>query len=222
VSTGQDSGALPDLVASQLYTAVVSDILDDLGHRDHVLDPAIRPLGRGEVIAGPANPFLVTEVRQIPAEPYAGEIAALDDVRPGEVILVAAGGSARAACWGELFSTAARARGARGTLIDGYCRDARSIAALGYPVWCRGMLPLDCKGRAAVTAWRKPAVVGGLPVRPGDLVVADADGAVVVPAGLIEETIRQALAKASKEHRLRDALEAGSTLRAAYDQFGVL
>ena len=167
MSAGQGRGTLPDLVVSQLYTAVVSDILDDLGHRDHVLDPAIRPLGPGEVIAGPANPFLVAEVRQIPAEPYAGEIAALDDVRPGEVILVAAGGSARAACWGELFSTAARARGARGTLIDGYCRDARSIAALGYPVWCRGMLPLDCKGRTAVTAWRQPAVVGGLPVRPG-------------------------------------------------------
>src|SRR6476659_6489751 len=99
MSAADGSGVLPDLAASRLYAAVVSDILDDLGHRDHTLEPAIRPL------------------------------------RPGEVILVAAGGSARAACWGELFSAAARARGARGTLIDGYCRDARRIAALGYPVW---------------------------------------------------------------------------------------
>ena len=149
MSTAGGSGVLPDLVVSRLYAAVVSDVLDDLGHRDHVLDPAIRPLGRDQMIAGWANPFLVTEVDTIAAEPYAGEIGALDDVRPGEVILVAAGGSARAACWGELFSTAARTRGGRGTLIDGYCRDARSIAALGYPVWCRGTLPLDCKGRAA-------------------------------------------------------------------------
>jgi len=222
MSAGDGSGLLPDHVASRLYAAVVSDILDDLGHRDHTLDPAIRPLGHGEVIAGPANPFLVTDVDQIPAEPYTGEIGALDDIRPGEVILVAAGGSARAACWGELFSTAARARGARGTLVDGYCRDARSIAALGYPVWCRGTLPLDCKGRTAVTAWRQPAVVGGLHVRPGDLVVADGDGVVIVPAELADETIRRALAKASKERGLRDALEAGSTLRAAYDRFGVL
>ena len=222
MSTAGGSAALSDLVASRLYAAVVSDVLDDLGHRDHVLDPAIRPLGRTEVIVGSVNPFLVTEVHETPAEPYAGEIAGLDDVRPGEIILVAAGGSARAACWGELFSTAARGRGARGTLIDGYCRDARGIAALGYPVWCRGMLPLDCKGRAAVTGWRQPAVVGGLAVRPGDLVVADADGAVVVPAELIDETIRLALAKVSKEHGLRDALAAGSTLRAAYNRFGVL
>ena len=222
MSADDGGGVLPDRVLSRLYAAVVSDILDDLGHRDHCLDPAIGPLGRGAVIAGPANPFLVTEAGQIPAEPYAGEIGALDDVRPGEVILIAAGGSARAACWGELFSTAARARGARGTLIDGYCRDARAIAALGYPVWCRGTLPLDCKGRVAVTAWRQPAVVGGLPVRPGDLVVADADGVVAVPAGLAAETVRRALEKVSKENGVRDALAGGSTLRSAYDRFGVL
>jgi len=218
----KDRSALPRLAAERLSSAVVSDVLDDLGHRDHVLDPAIRPLGDGAVIAGWANPFLVTEVDEIPAEPYTGEIAALDDIAPDDMVLIGAGGSARAAVWGELFSTAARARGARGTLIDGYCRDARSITALGYPVWCRGTLPLDCKGRTAVTAWRQPAVIGGLQVRPGDLVVADDDGVVVVPAELAEETIRRALAKASKEHGLRDALEAGSTLRAAYDRFGVL
>jgi regulator of RNase E activity RraA len=98
MSAADGSGVLPDLAVSRLYAAVVSDILDDLEHRDHTLDPAIRPLRRGEVIAGFANPFLVTEVDRIPEEPYTGEIAALDDIRPGEVILVAAGGSARAAC----------------------------------------------------------------------------------------------------------------------------
>jgi 4-hydroxy-4-methyl-2-oxoglutarate aldolase len=216
------ASTLPDMVARLLSTAVVSDILDDLGHRDHVLDPAIRPLGDGGTLAGWANPFVVAEVDEIPADPYTGEIAAMDDIAPGDVVLVAAAGSARAACWGELFSTAARARGARGTLIDGYCRDAQVIAALGYPVWCRGLLPLDVKGRLAVTAWRQPAVAGGLPVQPGDLVVADADGVVVVPAGLAAETVRRALDKVSKENGVRDALAGGSTLRSAYDQFGVL
>ncbi len=215
------ASALPDLVAGRLNTAVVSDILDDLGHRDHVLDPAIRPLGDAAVLAGWANPFLVAEVDGIPADPYTGEIAAMDDIAPGDVVLVAAGGSARAACWGELFSAAALARGARGTLIDGYCRDARVIAAIGYPVWCRGMLPLDVKGRLAVTAHRQAAVVGGQPVRPGDLVVADADGAVAVPARLAAEA-GGALEKVSKENRVRDALAEGSTLRSAYDRFGVL
>jgi 4-hydroxy-4-methyl-2-oxoglutarate aldolase len=215
-------GDLLDLVETRLGAAVVSDILDDLGHREHTLDPAIRPLGRGAVVAGWANPFLVAEVAAIPAEPYTGEIAALDEIQPGDIVLVAAGGSARAASWGELFSTAARARGARGTLIDGYCRDERRITGMGYPVWCRGLLPLDCKGRLAVTGSRQPAPVGGLLVRPGDLVVADVDGAVVVPAGLAAETVRRGLEKVSKENGLREALIAGRTLRAAYDRFGVL
>ena len=96
------------------------------------------------------------------------------------------------------------------------------IAALGYPVWCRGLLPLDVKGRLAVTAWRQPAIVGGLPVRPGDLVVADADGAVVVPARVAAEAVGRALDKVSKENQVRDALAQGSTLRSAYDRFGVL
>ena len=217
-----DASALPELVAGRLSTAVVSDILDDLGHREHVLDPAIRPLGDARVIAGWANPFVVAEVDELPADPYTGEIAAMDDIAPGDVVLIAAGGSARAACWGELFSTAARARGARGTLIDGYCRDAQVIAALGYPVWCRGLLPLDVKGRLAVSAWREPPDNGGLPVRPGDLVVADADGAVVVPARLTAEAVGRALDKVSKENRVREALTEGSTLRSAYDRFGVL
>jgi 4-hydroxy-4-methyl-2-oxoglutarate aldolase len=220
--SADDASILPDLVAGRLSTAVMSDILDDLGHRDHVLDPAIRPLGDAVVVAGWANPFLVAEVDEIPADPYTGEIAAMDDIAPDDVVLVAAGGSARAACWGELFSTAALARAARGTLIDGYCRDAQVIAALGYPVWCRGLLPLDVKGRLAVTAWREPAVVGGLTVRPGDLVVADADGAVVVPARLAGEAVGRALDKVSKENRVREALAGGSTLRSAYDRFGVL
>ena len=141
---------------------------------------------------------------------------------PGHGVACPAGGSARAACWGELFSAAALARGARGTLIDGYCRDAQVIAAIGYPVWCRGLLPLDVKGRLAVTAWREAAVVGGLPVRPGDLVVADADGAVAVPARLAAQAVGRALDKVSKENRVREALAEGSTLRSAYDRFGVL
>ena len=96
------------------------------------------------------------------------------------------------------------------------------IAAIGYPVWCRGMLPLDVKGRLALTGWRRPAVVGGLQVQPGDLVIADADGVVVVPAGLATEAVGRAVEKVAKENSVRDALVAGSSLRSAYDRFGVL
>ena len=91
------------------------------------------------MIAGWANPVLVSEVDEIPAERYVGEIAALDDIAPDDMVLICAGGSIRAACWGDLFSTAARLRGACGTLIDGYCRDAQAInppcGAAGCCLW---------------------------------------------------------------------------------------
>src|SRR5256885_17258605 len=99
-----DRSALPGLVTGRLSSAVVSDILDDLGHRDHVLDPAIRPLGDAPVIAGWANPFLVAEADEIPADPYTGEIAAMDDIAPDDAGLVAAGGSGRAARRGQPVS----------------------------------------------------------------------------------------------------------------------
>ena len=107
-------------------------------------------------------------------------------------------------------------------MIDGYCRDQCRIMGMDYPVWCRGGLPLDCKRRTAVTAWRQSAVVGGLLVQPDDLVVADVDGVVVVPAGLVPEVVQCAAQKAEKENGLRDELAQGSTLRDAYDRFGVL
>ena len=95
-----DRSALPRLAAERLSSAVASDILyAHRGHRDHVLDPAIRPLGAPRRSPAGRNPFLVTEVDEIPAEPYAGEIAALDDIAPDDVVLIGAGGSARAACW---------------------------------------------------------------------------------------------------------------------------
>jgi regulator of RNase E activity RraA len=85
-----------------MSAAVVSDVLGGPpGHRDHVLDPAIRPLRRGAVIAGPASSFLVTGVCQVPAGPCAGQTGALDGTRPAEVIVAAAGGPARAACPGR-------------------------------------------------------------------------------------------------------------------------
>src|ERR1700747_2253916 len=98
--SADDASILPDLVAVRLATAVVSDILDDLGHRDHVLDPAIRPLGDVPVIAGWANPFLVAEVDEMPDEPYTGEIAAMADIAPDDVVLVAAARSAPPRAWG--------------------------------------------------------------------------------------------------------------------------
>jgi len=93
------------------------------------------------VIAVSLTRFLVTEVDRIPDEPYTGEIGALDDVRPGESSW--GRGDRPVPPAGRAVLRGGRAPRARGTLVDGYCRDASRIAGLGYPVWCRGTLPLE-------------------------------------------------------------------------------
>lgn len=215
------SGRLDD-IALRLRSALLSDVLDGLGHRQHTLPSPITPLEPGAVLVGTAMPVLVEEVFELPSEPYRGEIAALDDLREGDVPVVAAAGTTRAALWGELFSTAARARGARGAVVDGPVRDTRLIRSMGFPVFSRGSLPLDCHGRTRYAAHRQSVQIGQIEVANADLVFADEDGIVVVPEPLVERAVDLALEKGATENKVRDALRDGMTLREAWNRFRVL
>ena len=124
--------------------------------------------------------------------------------------------------WGELLSTAARARGARGAVIDGFIRDARQILAMGFPVFTTGLSPVDSNGRGDVVAYNVPIECGGVTVNPGDIVFGDADGIVVIPKAVETEVITAAVEKVSGEDRTRDALRDGATLREVYDKYGIL
>ena len=217
-----DDSRLFDRMAGELGSSLVSDVLDDLGHRRHHLAADLRSTSPDTVLVGRANPWVVEEVDAPPDEPYGGEIDALDSIRPDEVVLVAAGGTTRAALWGELFSTAARTRGARGVVIDGPVRDWRLIAEMGHPLFARGTLSLDAGGRTSVRGHHRRAVVCGLPVEAGDVVVADVDGIVVIPADLLDETVSRAFDKLAKESGVRELIAGGATVREAYDKYGVL
>lgn len=92
------------------------------------------------------------------------------------VVVVSTGSSRRNAPWGELLSTAAVARGARGAIVDGLVRDVRRIQEMRFPLFAAGFKPVDSKGRARVTAYGVPVECGGVLVRPGDLIFADLDG----------------------------------------------
>ena len=100
----------------------------------------------------------------VPAEPYKGEMAAVDDLREGDVAVVSECG---ASFWGELLSTAARYRGCRGVIIDGYTRDTRAIINMGFPVFCTGIHPADSLGRLDVAEHDVPVRCGGVPKRGG-------------------------------------------------------
>jgi 4-hydroxy-4-methyl-2-oxoglutarate aldolase len=203
------------------YAAVVSDACDRLGLRQQTVSPGILPMSGPRVLAGWARVARSEAVEEPPPVPYAAEIAFLDDLRPGDLVVATAGG-APVALWGELFSAGAMARGACGAVVDGLVRDVERVRALGFGLHARGTRPTDSLGRASLADTDGPVEVGGVTVANGDLVVADADGVVVVPAEVAEEVASYALKKATTERKGLALLRNGATLGEVWDRYGVL
>src|SRR5580658_8781065 len=187
-------------VEQNLYTAVVSDSLDQVGARHQAMREYLRPVHPQCRCAGWARTIACSDIYHIPPDPYSIEIEAVDSLLPGEVAVVGTGQSTRNAPWGELLSTASRARGARGAVVDGLVRDVRKIEELGFPVFACGIKPVDSKGRGIVMDYNVPVDCGGVLVNPGDLVFADYDGVIVIPAEVLPEVIRLATDKVTREN----------------------
>jgi regulator of RNase E activity RraA len=220
ITRGPATGADVELfrhIEENLYTAVVSDSLDELGYRDQALREFIRPLSPHDHFAGWARTVACVDTYHIPNDPYA-----LDSILPGEVVIAGTAGSVQNAPWGELLSTAARARGARGAVIDGLVRDVKKIWALQFPVFARGIKPVDSKGRGVILDYNVPIECAGVRVAPGDLVFADYDGVIVVPAEVLPQVVQLATEKVEKENGSRNDLMAGAYLRDVFDKYGVL
>jgi len=209
-------------VEKNLYTAVVSDSLDHLGFRSQAMREYLRPLYPDCKVAGWARTVSCSDIYHIPPDPYGIEIEAVDSLLPGEVAVVGTHKSVRNAPWGELLSTAARARGARGAIIDGLVRDVQKIEELRFPVFASGIKPVDSMGRGAVTAYNVPVECGEVPVNPGDFVFADFDGVVVIPQAVVNDAIQLAAEKVRRENSSRSELMQGAFLRDVYKKYGVL
>jgi regulator of RNase E activity RraA len=209
-------------IERKLYTAVLSDALDDMGLRDCAMRERLRPLSPDMVFAGWARTVSCMDLHYAHEDPYSLEIEALDSVLPGEVLVVATGESKRNAPWGELLSTAAMARGGRGAVIDGLVRDVKKILNLGFPVFASGIKPVDSRGRGVVVNYNVPVECGGVVVSPGDLIVADFDGILAIPAKAVNEAVRLATDKVSRENSTRAELVKGAYLRDVYNKYGVL
>jgi len=209
-------------IEKNLYTAVISDALDDMGIRDRAMREHLRPVSPDAVFAGWARTVLCMDLHYMHPDPYGMEIEALDSVLQGEVVVVGTGASIRNAPWGELLSTAAMARGARGAVVDGLIRDVKKILALGFPVFAAGMKPVDSRGRGIVVDYNVPTECGGVTVEPGDLVVADYDGVIAVPVHAVPEAVARATDKVARENHTRAELMEGAYLRDVFRKYGVL
>lgn len=211
-------------IREKLYVAVVSDVLDALGHTNQAMSSRIRPLDDSLVLAGYARTGLYQDIYHIAKgeNPYELEIALIDDLAADDVAIFACGASGRIAPWGELLSTASRARGAAGCVTDGLTRDIRAIREMRFPVFHGGIGPLDSKGRGKASQIDVPVVCAGVRIEPGDLVFGDADGVVVIPAAIEDQVLANAFEKVSGEDKTRQDLARGVKLREVFERYGVL
>lgn len=222
------SDALPptDELRRLLYTSVLSDVLDSFGLMHQALRPFVRPVDESLVLLGRVRTgrYQVVAAPPAPGEnPYELEMDLIDDLQPGEVPVLACGGPTDwIAPWGELLSTAARARGAAGCVTDGLVRDIARIRAMRFPVFAGGIGPLDTRGRAQMVEKDTAIDIAGVHVAPGDWVMGDIDGVVFIPADRADAVFRAALDKVAAEDTTRAELEAGQSLRAVFARHGVL
>lgn len=219
---GNDSDAeLFATVRAKLHTAVIGDVLDSVDRRHQFLPPGIRPVDPELMLVGRAMPVLIADVFGPQHHPFGRLTEALDQLHSGEVYL-ARSGRLPCSAWGELLTLTARMRGAVGAVIDGYHRDTSRILPQRWPVFSRGGCGQDAGVRAAVVDYRVPLEIDGVQVQPGDLLVGDGDGVVVIPRDVEREVIERAIEKAVAENLVRDAIRNGMSSTQALGEFGVL
>lgn len=210
-----------DLVLREkLYTAVIGDILDQLGYVTQFLPADVRAIAAEMKVVGRAMPVQLAASTKVRGQGFTNLLAALDALREGEVY-VASGGDLECAAWGELMTAAARSRGARGAVVNAYHRDTDRILEQGWPVFSRGAYAQDAAVRSVVVDVRARIDIDGVDVSPGDLIVGDRDGVLIVPQIAEAEVLRLSVEKAQAESRVRAAIDGGASATDAFKEFGV-
>ncbi len=190
-------------------TGTLSDALDRLNIQGqaegiHPLSPLLRVRGRAFT------------VRLVPTGGRGGSVGDfIDDVPPGSVVILDNGGRKDVTVWGDLLTATAQGRGVAGTVINGVCRDTARIIELNFPVFSRGSHMRTGKDRVRAESVGQIVSLGDASVEPGDLIVGDADGVVVVPRQHEDEVLLAAQEIVDAEERIRRSVAAGATLRDA-------
>ncbi|MDR0792927.1 MAG: RraA family protein [Chitinophagaceae bacterium] len=213
-------------ITTQLYTAAICDILDELGYRNQAMHHRLRPLLidiRNCGFVGRARTLKWDEVNYIDNEnPYKLEIEAMDSLNENDVVIHSTDVNSTNAPWGELMSTLAKRKGVAGCVCDSQIRDCIKIIDMNFPVFYAGIRPVDSKGRGLVVDYDVPVMCGEVLVHPGDLVFADFDGIVVIPHSIEKEVLKKAKEKVGAENLSRAALLNGKSLKEVYDTYKVL
>lgn len=215
-----------------LYSAVVYDVMDEMGLPNQCLDLAIAPLDRSMQVAGPAYTVAagpdVRERAEMPPNTKLADFGVFTQMYSGCVVVVGAAGERQSGIWGELMCNASRARGATGVVIDGGIRDARLVREVdGLSVFARYTSPIESLRRSRIHDIEVPISVTGtlssqVRVNPGDWVFGDEDGVLVIPAGALDEVLAKSEEAKSIEDKVREEVRAGVPVIDVYNKYGRL
>lgn len=193
----------------QVRTPAIADILDQKGLFHQILPPQIQAIAPGMRVAGPSltvkgTPTIIhkDEYLQIAVEAY-------QTLQPGQVVVYDTSNDPGTAHWGEMISTTTKAKGCGGAVIDGGVRDVEAIVELGFPVFARYKTPADIRGRWRYVEINIPIRIGDVQIHPGDWVIGDTNGAVVVPQDLAVEVLLEAEEVMETERKIWEELRAG-------------
>ncbi len=190
----------------RLSTTNLSDALDKIGMRGAVI--GIRPLFGMPKVIGRAVTIKITAAGMAKSKKHLG-IDAIASSAAGDVIAIDNRGDIYNNCWGEILSCAAQKKGVSGVFVDGAARDVDFCQEIGFPVFARGVVPITARGRIMQEDFNCPIRLGDIQVRPGDVVVGDINGIVVIPPEKLEEVISAAEEIQDKEERMKADILAG-------------
>lgn len=213
-----------DIVAALngISTALVSDILDGMGYRSQALDHHIMPLRTDMAVAGRAFTMIASTVYEKKPGHYEKLFESYNHMQENDVIVIATGGSFESGIWGELLSLGAVARGVKGVIVDGLTRDPSEIAKDRFPCFARGVSPVDSDGRLDITDFGTKLSCGGVLIKPGDYVVGDEMGVIVIPQSIGGQVADLARAKGTGERQVRSDLLSGVSVRDVFGRYGIL
>ncbi len=216
---------MTDPIISQLdslYPAVVADVLDTLGFPSQSLSTDLRPLTPQKKIIGKIFTALAHAVDAVPAEPYKLEIEAVESMVADDVFVVSTGQDRTCGFWGELLTTACLYKGVRGVVMDACTRDLWKIKEMNFPIFGIGFHPADSKGRVDISELQVTIQLGGVSIDPGDYLIGDEDGCVIIPSKVAARAVELALSKVSGENIARADLAAGVPMGAVFRKYGIL
>jgi regulator of RNase E activity RraA len=203
-----------------IYSGAVYDVLRAMGHTDCVLPSSLRPLDSDRRLTGEIFTVSGRRDQSLDAHETLLKWTELLSKAPADTVVMCQPNDHTMAHMGELSAETMVARGVRGYIVDGGCRDTEFIKRIGFQVFCRYFTPRDVVGRWVAHGFGEPVTIGDVQVHTGDFVVADRDGVVVIPKSIAAEVVDQAEEVLRTESLVRKAILEGKDPKKAYLKYG--